>query len=728
METKSESEGSLINRYTSYLEHSIYADSYSDFDDPSFLQKLSLLQAKSFKDMVQSGIDSSLYLGEQAINDNRESINRAASIIADSLEINQKKITSSIERGFETSNAFLAGIQQNASLANVFLEGIEKATDSNGQSLIRIIDNQKALSHQLSYEFIRVGSSLSKIEDVLDRIYEELRIPETQREIRFHLEQGIKYLSYAVNNKDDSYFSDALDEFQDSVSVYKRDFVSWFYIGFIHTFSISQLNIEKAIEAYLHYQHNAAILPSKHYLWDDSCLLLAQCYYLNNDTQNAIHALGSDETDNQKIIVKRIKYLSLGDNSQKSQAAIITENLLTQCPYLITLLLSDHDVAQNDQIAITIDRLAKNKNDRAKQAFADNKNNYATLNDRVNNEVTRINDRIEKLDTHGRIELIDMNKWIVDCSDEFTTISNLIESHSFLDSQVSLDKSEEISKKILHCQQAFMKHLKGVQNRIPRFINVTKPHYLNAINNQKQELYTDLSILEATLPFISNAYVADIYRKIGVYERTNPSSSYCIESSLSSHFTSESDIEITKTAVIAHISMLKELIQIIDNLEWWQWDDFKNKEKNRLLELSAFFSNISTHFLVYTDPSDPRQHKEIPTLRLLIYRDFHIEKGQGIYSDLITFVEIPCRSGVVKDCYDFLSYYNSCVIASKWRPFMLSDEKDRRQEAQAMLSDNGHLFKAATDVLHSIKPFLENYGEEWKELLEEQWMKKKLKF
>jgi tetratricopeptide (TPR) repeat protein len=81
----------------------------------------------------------------------------------------------------------------------------------------------------------------------LRQITELLRIPDSQKQKALHIEKGLTYLQSGLKSLENKrFFDEALDEFQLSLNIDRKDFFSLHRMGLIHFYSINHLNLDKA--------------------------------------------------------------------------------------------------------------------------------------------------------------------------------------------------------------------------------------------------------------------------------------------------------------------------------------------------------------------------------------------------------------------------------------------------------------------------------------------------
>ncbi len=88
--------------------------------------------------------------------------------------------------------------------------------------------------------------------DLLGHIKELLRIPESQKQRVYYLEQGLKYLKNAIiEGFDSAFYSDSLESFSEAEKIERKDFIVLNRIGYIHLYSKIYLNFSLAEEYFL---------------------------------------------------------------------------------------------------------------------------------------------------------------------------------------------------------------------------------------------------------------------------------------------------------------------------------------------------------------------------------------------------------------------------------------------------------------------------------------------
>jgi len=231
-----------------------------------------------------------------------------------------------------------------------------------GQGLDRMNTNMVALGKMVGQGFSNLHTQLSMSNNLLDNVLEELKIPESQRERRFHVEQGAKYLSNALANGKQLYFEDALDEFKKAIEIERKDFFSWFNLGLIYLRSKDHIDIPKAISAFEKFIHYAQA-ESMHkknkeleYQIDKAFLYIAESCYIQKDNEEAISQVENCKHLKDKADFLKIKYLSAtNDKNSKNEAANILAQQIIKNPLFVLQVLNDDDISRNDIIIALLD-------------------------------------------------------------------------------------------------------------------------------------------------------------------------------------------------------------------------------------------------------------------------------------------------------------------------------------------------------------------------------------
>lgn len=87
---------------------------------------------------------------------------------------------------------------------------------------------------------------------LLGQVVQLLRIPDSQKQRAYHIEQGLKYLKNALREGIDStFYEDALEGFRAAERIERKDYITLNRIGQIHLYSRQHMNIPVAEEYFL---------------------------------------------------------------------------------------------------------------------------------------------------------------------------------------------------------------------------------------------------------------------------------------------------------------------------------------------------------------------------------------------------------------------------------------------------------------------------------------------
>lgn len=363
----------ILDTYKQWLVNDLYRDfNVESIDDPTFLQKLSVIQA----DAVRHDIELHMAVTHDGIQDASaqigQTVQAAASLIASSVddgfllmnkqmwEINDNLY--GINRGIYAVNHTLrqgnrlladmeAGIGQMNRGIMQLNHGINAVTSALDYVNRNVVNGIAVLKQNIDQATCVLQYQLQQSNSMLQQILDELKIPESQRERRYHIEEGIKFFNKGMQSGDCLYFDDAIDEFNTAVSIERKDFFSWYYLGMIYLYSKNHINLDKAVSAFDTYIHYADALSQRHYLFDEALLMKAECKYLQNDAGSAYALIQSLIATNDKAALRAVKYLSAssGIYSQK-QAVEILNRQLQKNPTMVMQVLEDLDIIKNTYI------------------------------------------------------------------------------------------------------------------------------------------------------------------------------------------------------------------------------------------------------------------------------------------------------------------------------------------------------------------------------------------
>ena len=377
---------SILDAYQQWLVRDLYQNyNFDNLDDPNFLQKLSILQAEGIRHdigvhaavthgsiqeasaqvgrkiqsaatLITSSLDEGFSLMNNRmmeVNSNLQGIGRGIGAVNQTLQ-QGNQILSSIDGGISQMNRGIGAVASGIGALNRnMMAGMNTLNQNMMASMAALISNISQAASAITYQ-------LQQSEVVLRQILDELRIPESQRERRYHIEEGMKYFNKGMQSGDCLYFEDALDEFTTATTIERKDFFSWYYIGMIHLYSKEHIDPEKALSAFDRYIHYADALPQKHNLFDEAWMMKAECKYLMQDMDAAFGFVEKVMTGSDKAALRGMKYLSAtGDSYKQQQAVEILKHLMQKNPYIVMQVLEDYDLVNNEYITIFLNDYRK---------------------------------------------------------------------------------------------------------------------------------------------------------------------------------------------------------------------------------------------------------------------------------------------------------------------------------------------------------------------------------
>lgn len=443
----------IVDQYTDFLSRELnnelwYVDE-NDVYNPFLLQQMGVLRASRIQKAVETN-GAILYEGLRYTND---TIRKSSREVADRMGQVAAGITSSLDRGFTAMHHSLGCINEGIAETNTHLGNIHSSlgtlnenvgqtnqhlkylTTATMRGLSALYQEQKVTNHQLQninqslramgsmigQGFSLLSERLNTTNTLLKNVLDELRIPETQRERRFHIEEGAKYLAMALKENDKFYYEDAIAEFETAIQIERKDFYSWFSLGFIYLRSVHHINIAKAVDAFerfVHYARAEAIQRNNQALKlkiDEAYLLMAEAKYLLQNPYEAIQLTERCESNKEKALFMKVKYLSfMGDDGSQQRAADILRDMLHQNPFLSLQVLEDVDIIKNKWVVSMLDQMRC-------EAIAEVSKQYDILHQKVKKANAAYDDELQKI-----------------ANDELQKIANIINKNTYLDAVEAL--------------------------------------------------------------------------------------------------------------------------------------------------------------------------------------------------------------------------------------------------------------------------------------------------
>lgn len=361
---------SPVDQYVDYLKYDIYnnrsmSSLRMSFDDPLFLQQLAVVQSGEINRAIKT--NGMLFCeGMRYTNDN---IREASSSLSKKIDTASSHIASSLDNGFTMLNRSMLGIGDEIAKTNSELHSFHETVD---KGIGAICNNQRATNMQLGgiadslhvmkrlfgTQFSMLETQLTTTTALLNDLLDEIRIPETQRERRYHIEQGTKFLSMGIKYDSIFYCEDAIDEFEKALQIDRKDFYSWYYLGFMYLRVPELVDLDKAKEALWQFVHyvlaeserveGGSLLGRK----DEAYMMLAEIQYLKMDSADAIGYLAMcSNMYAEKVSFAKAKYLSATkEASNMSKASEILKSLIEKNPYLSLQILEDADLMNNSAV------------------------------------------------------------------------------------------------------------------------------------------------------------------------------------------------------------------------------------------------------------------------------------------------------------------------------------------------------------------------------------------
>lgn len=441
----------VVDQYTDFLSRELNNDLWfvgeDDVCNPLLMQQMAVMRATRIQKAVETN-GAVFYQGMRYTND---VISCASAEVARKISEVAPMITTSLDRGFIAMHQSLLSLnegvmQTNERLSNVYtsidnlnekvgqsnhhlrhlpfatirgMSALQQAQQVANQQLQTINKSMNETTHRLSVINRSIGvlsgmigqwfsvlyHRLNASHAVLLNVLEELRIPESQRERRYHIEEGVKFLAMALAENDKYYYEDAISEFEHVIKLEHKDIYSWYNLGFIYLRSVDHIDIKKAVAAlgrFVHYARAEAVQRDNQSLKlkiDDAYLMLAEAHYLLNEPKDAINWTDKCSYNIEKARFMKVKYLSfIASAEAKKDAADILCDLLMHNPFLSLQVLEDADMIRNEYISDMLKKLAADVRREAKSRLKECRDQLKSIPDTalVNTFKNKIN-QAEKL-------------------------------------------------------------------------------------------------------------------------------------------------------------------------------------------------------------------------------------------------------------------------------------------------------------------------------------------
>jgi len=284
----------------------------------------------------------------------------------------------------KTSSGIISEIKNSAnSICGTLNNGFENLVSTNERGFSNVTNSIENLSEIAGWGFSQIIEQQRASNVLLSNIALLLKIPDIQKERQYYLEQGLKF--FTNSKADKSLYEDALENLIKAENIEKTDYYVLQKIGVIYMFSTEHLNINKALEYFIKsakYSLSETFSFSQqtlNYLENDvtkefseqlrtifnvknititSFLLIARCYYIKKDYNNALLYANKAFDLNPNSIdagYDRIKYLC---KLNRIEEAINNLHKLISINRFITLkILTDSDIINHKKILDTLDVL-----------------------------------------------------------------------------------------------------------------------------------------------------------------------------------------------------------------------------------------------------------------------------------------------------------------------------------------------------------------------------------
>ena len=271
--------------------------------------------------------------------------------VQDAIQVSSQRQRDAI---IQSSNAICSTLESGFSDLNYGLQDVKQ--EING------------LSNLVGHGFSLLLEGQKMTNQYLGQIQNLLRIPDSQKQRVYHIEEGMKYLQNAFRQSSNSdFYTDALDEFKKSEAIEKKDFFSLYHIGFIYLKSNKHLD-PKTAEAYFRNSaryylaealvsgttvSNNLLTTHKGFLLEaaEAYLFAAEACYIQEKFSEAAQ-LAAEAWQTLPALTKagfmHSKYLAA--NNQVNEATKNLEKVIRENRYFSMEVLSDLDLISKPEI------------------------------------------------------------------------------------------------------------------------------------------------------------------------------------------------------------------------------------------------------------------------------------------------------------------------------------------------------------------------------------------
>jgi len=226
---------------------------------------------------------------------------------------------------------------------------------------------------------------------LLANISELLRIPDSQKQRVYHIEQGLKYLKNAViENIDSPFYIDALENFKEAEKIERKDYITLNKIGLIYLYSEKHFNFAASEEYFLKSareafaEHNAGGTTTSNYLkasgndqsiysrspykiaTAEAYLYAGRACYLQKKFSEAADFAGKAFVlvpEFTEAGFEQAKYYAADDH--EIEAAKTLENVINKDRYFWIKTLTDEDLASKQTILELLEKFRRRTTEEA---------------------------------------------------------------------------------------------------------------------------------------------------------------------------------------------------------------------------------------------------------------------------------------------------------------------------------------------------------------------------
>ncbi len=322
--------------------------------------------------------------------------------IRECIDYNSQSIENSINRASEMN--LISSNQINQSLKNVcgtiksgfdnLSHTLENGFEGVNTELRNISSEISSLSSLMSWGFSSVVHQLQITNRLLGQVVDILKIPDSQKERVYYIEEGLKHLKNGLMNSYDSDFFDyAVEKFNLALGKEKYDYITLYQLGYICLHSKKYLNPQKSeayfrnaakfafaeynvggthttntlnpFESSFNLQQNISLVASA-----EALLYAARACFLQDKTEEAIELSSKAYQLIPHFLVAgfdQAKYLCI--NSTPNLAVPILSELIQKDRFQILKIMGDVDIIFHEEIMNFLNELSLKTIEYAKRRY-----------------------------------------------------------------------------------------------------------------------------------------------------------------------------------------------------------------------------------------------------------------------------------------------------------------------------------------------------------------------